>query len=655
MATKKKMLMSAAGNAGGAGLDVDEVFSTYLYTGNSSTQTITNGIDLAGEGGLVWSKRRSSGNQNILVDTERGTGNGLRSNATSASISENSVVGFNSDGYDLGNESAINYSGSTNASWTFRKAPKFFDVVTYTGNGSNRTIAHNLGSDVGMLIVKRLDSAKAWAVFHRQFNSGSSPANYWDQLNNAQAIQSNSTIWNNTAPTSSVFSVGTANVVNQSGGTYVAYLFAHNDGDGDFGPDGDADIIKCGSYTGNGSTNGPEIDLGFEPQWLLWKRTDSSANWGLIDNMRGFVSSASGYDDAVLLPNDSAAEALDRKFSPLSTGFQPNYNGSDINASGGNYIYIAIRRGPLAVPEDATEVFGMDDYTGGGDGPVTGFVTDFALFKNAPESAVESFIAMSRLTGQEYLLPSSTAAGATLSNGAFDRMDGAGDTGLSGYNIWGWKRAPGYFDAVAYTGDNSSNNHHTIDHNLGVAPEMIWFKRRDSTGGWGVLVTALGTVESGGIEYGQGAYLNEASAFALSGWWGSPYIAPTATEFTVRGSTPNASGGDYIAYLFASAPGVSKVGSYTGTGNTLNIDCGFSSGARFVLIRRTNGNGDWMLFDTERGIVSGNDPFLMLNETNSENSGQDLIDPYSSGFTLTNSGNGNVNGSGGSYIFYAIA
>ena len=189
-------------------------------------------------------------------------------------------------------------------------------------------------------------------------------------------------------------------------------------------------------------------------------------------------------------------------------------------------------------------------------------------------------------------------------------------------------------------------------HNLGVAPEMMWIKCRSAVANWQVYHTGLDATNP------SHKYIQLNSTNAVADWDGAfGDTEPTDTNFYVgEASNPtNLSGRQYIAYLFASLDGVSKVGSYTGTGSTLNIDCGFSSGARFVLIKRTDSNGDWMLFDTERGIVVGNDPFLMLNETNAENSGQDLVDPYSSGFTLTNSGNGNVNGSGGSYIYYAIA
>ena len=165
MATKKKMLQAAAGNAGGEALNVEDVFSTYLYTGNSSTQTITNGIDLAGEGGLVWIKDRSSAsNYHSLNDTERGTTKYLSSNRTDAE-GTGDLTAFNSNGFDVRYQQTgyINESGGNLASWTFRKAPKFFDVVTYTGDGNdNRTVSHNLGSTPGMVIVKRTSGADSW-------------------------------------------------------------------------------------------------------------------------------------------------------------------------------------------------------------------------------------------------------------------------------------------------------------------------------------------------------------------------------------------------------------------------------------------------------------------------------------------------------------
>jgi hypothetical protein len=133
--------------------------------------------------------------------------------------------------------------------------------------------------------------------------------------------------------------------------------------------------------------------------------------------------------------------------------------------------------------------------------------------------------------------------------------------------------------------------------------------------------------------------------------------APTATEFTVGASGwgTNDAAATYIAYLFATVAGVSKVGSYTGTGSNVDVDCGFSAGARFILIKRTDSTGDWYVYDSERGIVAGDDPYLLLNSTAAEVTSTDYIDPLSSGFTVTSSAPAGLNASGGTYIFLSIA
>jgi hypothetical protein len=155
------LMQQAAAGAVGEALAIEDVFSTYLYTGNGSTQTITNGIDLAGEGGLVWRKPRTSTtfNDHILMDTLRGD-NYLKTNSTDAEIATTSdFTDFLSDGFSMSSSTRINASGVNYASWTFRKAPRFFDVVTYTGNGTTQAINHNLGSVPGVIITKRTDSA----------------------------------------------------------------------------------------------------------------------------------------------------------------------------------------------------------------------------------------------------------------------------------------------------------------------------------------------------------------------------------------------------------------------------------------------------------------------------------------------------------------
>ena len=649
----KQVVMAAAGALGGAGEGayVEDVFSTYLHTGNSSTQTITNGVDLAGEGGLVWIKCRTTAFNNTLFDTERGATKQLFSDSISSQSTEaTSLTSFNTDGFTVGGHSNTNLSPRNYASWTFRKSPKFFDVVTYTGNASGlQTISHNLGSTPGVIIIKKTSASQNWAVWHKDLgvnqlalNTTGAAADYW-----YAAI---------TLVTDSSFRVGvTPDGLNDNGATYVAYLFAHDAGG--FGDDGEQNVISCGSYTGNGSSNGPVINLGWEPQWLLVKASSfAGEDWFVVDNMRGFTASTTGGSTVALLPNSSAAESNYFYIQPRATGFQVTDSNGAVNASGATYIYVAIRRGPMKTPESGTEVFDVTSGAGTGAGQriSTGFPVDTTIVKK--ENGTASWEMWDRLRGpRPYLFTNSTAAEGTAFSSydqwLVDDMTGfswAADDGFSNVNgdfvNYSWKRAPGFFDVVAYTGTGVA---HTEAHNLGVAPEMMFVKCRSDSAGWGIYHSFLGNTRY--IDFSTGS-ASGSSSFT----WNS--TSPTSTEFSVGTSNrTNDPGLTYVAYLFATLAGVSKVGSYTGTAANLNVDCGFSSGARFVLIKRTDSTGDWYVWDSARGIVSGNDPYLLLNSTAAENTSTDYIDPLASGFTVTSSAPAALNASGGSYIFLAIA
>ena len=248
--------------------DVDDVFSTFLWPGAGASATaVNNGIDLSTEGGMVWIKSRTnpgSGHFHHLVDSARGQSSGfykaLYSNGTEAenaypSSTNGGVSSFNSNGFTISAGSNSNHflnaSGYDYVGWTFRKAPKFFDVVTYTGNGTaGRTISHNLGSVPGMIIVKQYQAGETrpWTIYHRGVDA-SAPEDYRIHFTTAARVNA-SGAWNDTAPTSTQFTVGDSTYVNNNGESYVAYLFAHNNSDGEFGPSGDQDVIKCGSYSG---------------------------------------------------------------------------------------------------------------------------------------------------------------------------------------------------------------------------------------------------------------------------------------------------------------------------------------------------------------------------------------------------------------------
>lgn len=630
--------------AAGAGLDVDEVFSTHLYDGTGAAQTITNNIDLSGEGGLVWTKFRTNQVDHILFDTERGALQKISSNLTDASVNDNNTLtSFNSNGFSLGNRSLVNQSGQDFVSWTFRKSKNFFTMVTWSGNSTmGRTISHDLGADVGLILIKAVDKADAWYALHKDSNMlvlNQTTGNYSDATTADYFGDGTSIV----RPTSTEFTIGSDAGINGTGYNYIAYLFAHNDGDGEFGPDADQDVIKCGSYTGNGSNTGPTINLGFEPQFLMVKRTDSSRNWNVYDSIRDFNTNSS----AEVSWNLSSAEQF-RGMSPTSTGFQPKTTSAQINASGGNYIYMAIRRGPLAEPTDATKVFSIDSL--GSSAPYfdSNHIVDMALVRPLGFSGSGGGGAFNyaRLMGEKYLKTSGTNAEANASEAGFDFMNGHIDQNWGGTNTysWMWKRAPGYFDTVAYTSNTTYPN--TFSHNLGVVPEMIWIKKRTSAANWAVYHSALGNTKH--------LTLNTAAAESASSYWNN--TSPTASVVTVGGQDETWGYGNYqyIAHLFATVVGVSKVGSYSGTGSTQTIDCGFSSGARFVLIKCTNDTENWIVFDSERGIVSGNDSYFNLNTADAQITSSDFIDPVSSGFAV-NTNSGEVNNSSNTYIFYAIA
>ncbi len=646
--------LAATGGAGPA-IYVDDVFSTWLYTGNGSTQTINNGIDLLGKGGMVWVKQRNGTYPHILSNTVRGLEKALVSNSTAAEDAITNGVTFpngstSSTGFVLGSNTESNQSGQTFGSWTFREAEKFFGVVTYTGNGSNRTIAHNLGSVPGCIIVKRTDTTSNWQVYHRSLTSAANSI----QLNLTNAQASATTVWNSTAPTSTVFSVGADASVNASGGTYVAYLFAHDAGG--FGATGNDNVISCGSYTGNASSNGPVINLGYEPQWLLIKNSGASQDWIIVDVMRGIPV---GGEINVLFPNLSSAETVTSQggIALGPTSFQIRNTTSLLNSNGVTYIYIAIRR-PMKPPTSGTQVFGLNARTGtGANATVTGSagVTDLGIVKNRGSA---NWVWASRLTGTGYLSSNATssevsAATTILQSNPWDVMDGikVGTTSIltnaSGNTFVNYlmRRAPGFFDVVCYAGNGVNNR--TIDHNLAVSPELTIIKLRsgDVTRGWR-------TYTPGAIGSAKWGLLDSTNAFETTAY--IPSVSSTTITLS-NDAEVNRNACNYVAYLFASLPGISQVGSYTGNGSSQTINCGFAAGARFVLIRRTDSTGNWVTFDTARGIVSGNDPALYPNSTAAEVTGIDGVDPDSSGFIVNQESTFNLNVNGASYIYLSVA
>jgi len=617
--------------AGGATY-VEDVFSTYLYTGTGAAQTITNNIDLSGKGGLVWVKKRNGVESHYLYDTIQGVNKGLSSNNANAAADYGVVSSFNSNGYT---DNYLWSPSETVASWTFRKQPKFFDVVTWSGNDTaGRTISHSLGSVPGMIIVKATSRTAGWIVYHR-----STGATQFLNLNTTAAAGTTNIYWNDTAPTSTVFTLGNSAGVNGSGETYIAYVFAHDAGG--FGTTGTDNVISCGSFV-TGSTGVETITLGYEPQYVMFKRADSTGDWVILDIMRGFPN---GGVDAYLYANSSAAETTAGYGHPTATGFVIDAG----FGSGQTYIYMAIRR-PMKVPTDATTVFKptnqYDNLI------ITNFVVD-AFIENNKAGTYNNSNVGARLTNDSSLTTSNNQPenAATFSSTVFQSNISYSPNYLGvGTNSveYAFARRPGFFDVVCYTGTGTTT---TQAHNLGVIPELIIVKRRNSARrvatDWTVYVSSLGNSSN--------LFLNTTqTVFNSITYWNS--TTPTSTVFSLgTDAIVNDTGGIFIAYLFATCPGVSKVGSYTGNGSTQAISCGFTGGARFVLIKRTDATGDWYVYDTARGMTTLTDPYLLLNSTAGETATLGSVTSTAGGFTLNASVLAAINTSGASYIFLAIA
>ena len=626
---------------------VEDVFSTWLYTGNSSTQTITNGINLSGQGGLVWLKERTSTGNNPshwLFDTVRGGTKSLTSDNTGGNFTWGPGATFSATGFSIGNIQ-FNTAAANYASWTFREEPKFFDIVAYTGDGaSSRTINHNLGVEAGMVIVKRTDSSGGWKVWHRSISDSGllNSANLFGTGYNAGEPRQQGYI---SAASSTTFtlmnSVGSVEQVNASGGTYIAYVFAHNTATDSF--------IQCDSFTPVGSP--VNVTLGWEPQWVLVKDTGTpTSNWQIFDNMRGFPAPGVGSAN-ILIPNSTDAETANAGCQPTSTGFI--FTGSDFR----KYIYIAIRRGPMKTPTVGTSVFSPIARTGtGANATVTaGFAVDFGISAQRAMASTSRIGPYSKLQGAGQVLnTTATSSEDTRANSVTGFTNtgilvgndaGAGFVNESGQGIinWFFQRAPGFCDEVCYTGTGSSLY---INHNLGVAPELMIIKSRNAVAPWGVYAASEGISKT--------ADLNTSNAFySETGRW---LATPTATQFSVKGgATLNSSGQTQVAYLFASCPGVSKIGSYTGNGSSQTINCAFTTGARFVLIKRSDSGGDWYVWDSARGIVAANDPYLALNSTAAEVTTNDSVDTDNTGFIVNQVSASNINVNGATYIFLAVS
>ena len=835
---------------------LDDVFSTYLYTGNASDKTITNGIDLAGEGGLTWIKRRNSTSDHALVDTVRGASQYLSSNSTAANVAtgaNNNFNSFTSTGFTLKDDNGNDYFNKNNtpySSWSFRKTSGFFDVKTFTWNGSSggyTTLAvnHDLKSVPGMVIIKSTNGQSNWRVYHRDlgtgdnkmlalntgdaahgFNTGSNNNHFVSVTDTAVTFKSltntisyvmyvfaggestaatarsvdfdgsgdylkidshadlvpstgaftlemwikpnswdtNDTLWYTGISTGlwiKKFANNNQLFVGQTNGTGQAYadwtpplgLWSHlavtrdssnnlrifvngllqstavastdygqNDvylgwGGGDFdgemsnvrfikgtalytssfrpptepltdvtntkllccngssttsstvtpstitaggsitastdspfddpagfvfGDAEDQNVIKCGSYVGSGS-NDLEVNVGFEPSYVLLKNSSSADNWYVLDSMRGFIDN--GGDNDIFLCADLNQAENGYNFGELTpTGFRLYGSSSANNASGSTYIYMCIRRSDPLVQKPAelgTDVFAMDTGTGSATIPNfdSGFPVDFAIYRH-PASTGDWWVNARLMHGKE-LKTSSTDALTTYSGSVFDSNTGWNTGQASSAKSWMWKRHAG-FDVVTYDGNAQAGR--AIPHNLSKTPEMIWLKSTSHTFSWVIGHKAL---DGGTNSWEHNLYFDTNDETDYPFWNDT---APTATHFTVGSDNyVNDSYREYLAVLFASVDGISKVGSYDGSTSNVAVNIGFQP--RFIILKKFTGSSSWAVFDSLRGMGSGNDQYLRLESTVTQYA-YDYLDISSTGFTITEN-DWRVNGQ--KYIYYAHA
>ena len=307
-----------------------EYFNTKLHSGTGSSNAIT-GIGFQPD--WTWIKCRNATEAHRVIDSVRGAEQEIYTNLEDEEFNEaQGLKSFDSDGFTLGTTPGYNGSGKTFVSWNWKKtATAGFDIVAYTGNGSARTISHSLSAVPSMMIVKSRSSAnKPWGIYHHK--NTSAPETDFLSLNNTNATADNSAYWNDTAPTSSVFTVGTTNDVNENGTTYIAYLFSEVKG-----------YSKFGSYTGNGSTDGVFCFTGMKVGWLMIKRTDSANSWIIMDNKRNTFNPMG--EELKAEVSDAGNDAT--RWDQLSNGFKLRNGSGAVNASGGTYIYMALAENPF--------------------------------------------------------------------------------------------------------------------------------------------------------------------------------------------------------------------------------------------------------------------------------------------------------------------
>ena len=648
-----------------------EHFNTVTYSGTSATQSIT-GVGFKPD--WVWIKRTDGTENHYLQDSSRGSTQQIYSNLTNAQFNETgAITSFDSDGFTMGSYNGINNSGETYVAWCWKgnggttssntdgtqtstvqvNSKAGFSIVQYTASaaGASETVGHGLGTTPEMIILKRTDAVEDWYVWHKDLGAGSSALNQFLKLNST-ASQATATNLFNTV-NSTVFNPSYTNGVPN---TNIAYCFA-----------GKAEYSKFGSYTGNGSTNGPMINTGFEPAYIMIKNSTAIYEWVVYDNKR----STSNPRDNVLYPNTNGAENSGETgdIDFLANGFQLKAAAGSINQSGGTIIYAAFATDPSAAPV-LTDSFGLTTYTGDGasGNSITGlsFKPSLLWIKSYSGTVGDwSHQVMDSLRGASSSLVTNNQNGQTINSNGLESFDsngftvgsGAGGWNYSGSNYvaWAWKAntlpsintdgaqtalvsanvAAGF--SIVQLPDNAGT--YTVGHGLDGVPDLIILKQYEGgTGNWSTYNSPVG------VRNFMNLNTDAANTVATPGY---EYDSVTATTFTNLISNSTYS---YIHYCFKSVPGFSKVGSYTGNGSTQSIT-GVGFQPNWLMIKQTDGSNSWRIFDSARGLSAPQTLFANLDLA--EDSESNTVSSFDSDGWTMGSQQG-VNDNGDNYIYIAF-
>jgi hypothetical protein len=668
MGVNKRLI--GAGAAGGAFVN-NENFRVVTYTGNGGTQSIT-GVGFQPD--FVWHKSRSSAHDHNLTDSTRGVKKGLNINDPRAEGNQDplGVTSFDADGFTVNDNSgggaSVNGNGITYVVWCWKggggptsnsdgsitstvnaNPAAGFSIVKYTGTGSSGSVGHGLNSDPKLIINKKIASSADWLA-------GAVTWTKYLEPNGTPPFRT-ANVWTDTQPTSTTF--GVINSTSTSSVEYITYCFADVAG-----------YQKISTYTGNGSTNGPFVNVGFEPAYVMVKNLDSTDNWLVFDNARN----TSNPRTQLLQWNLNAAESTEAGavMSFYSNGFQSVGTGGgggsgQINSNGDTYLYWAIAANPDTEAPTLASSFNVKTYTGTGAArSITGFGfrPDFVWGKN--RDASEAHFIYDSLRGASKLLESnSTIASTTVSSRLTDfesdgftigGSDGSINASGNDYVAWGWKaddneptiNSNGSVTSITSVNDNAgfsvvkatapSSGVFTVGHGLSSALDFFVIKRLDSTGGWIVYFRDLGSNKY--------LLLNDSAAAATdTNFFDNTH--PTSTVFTLNAGQSIVGGADFVAYCFANVTGYSKFGSYTGTGSSNSITTGFKTD--FLIVKEADGVDSWEMYDSLRG----SNKVVYPNGNNAEVTGSTLTSFDSNGFTVSSATS--INESGKTYIYWAVA